>query len=751
MSLFVGTCVQVSSPCTAGSPKRGFAGGGIDNTLATNAGWFYHWGLDKPVAEYDANFVPMFWGDGSVTTANINKVLGYGDTTHVLGFNEPERSNQANMTVANAISRWQTLEAGFAGSGIKLVSPAVSDNGAGQQWLANFMNQADNLGLQVDAVAFHWYGVNNPNNPVGAANQFLNRVDSYHNTYNKPVWITEFAIHDWGGNYSDQAIREANQIFLENVIPGLEARNYVEGYSFYQWFSDAMLVEGPDKLPTIVGDAYIPSIGVGDTFDLAGQSQGDDRLYLKGGTVVNSGSVVNNAVRYLDAISGTSSLSGTSNWGITGEGTVQVRSGATLRKTGTNELLIRGKQVINNGILEVADGSLWLNRETTITGTGSMSLKPNGILTLGTTFDQGGIALAQPLDLRGGTIHSNAVQAGTHRMDNVGFLHATTTFKGDGHFTANGPLFAAAGAGSSGIVKQGSGELTLNAANTFQGTTTVADGKLTLGANGSIANSPTIEIESSATFDVTSRSNGYELQGQSLLLQGQVEGALQADDGSIITVTDSGSLITGDLSIADATLSIGGVGFNEMSPTPQSTTMNLQGNYTQNTEGLLQVDLLDPSQHDQLSVSDSAVLGGTLEVQAIQGFDADFGDLFTIVTADAGISGEFDSLVLPDLSPEKVFLIEYGETEVTLAVAGSPADFDLDGDVDGDDLSLWQTEFGTQAGGGFLEWQRELAMGPNATSYLQSVPEPHSLLCSLLFMSFILTQRQSSSLLHEAR
>lgn len=33
--------------------------------------------------------------------------------------------------------------------------------------MADFMNQATTQGLQVDAVAFHWYGVSNPNDPTG--------------------------------------------------------------------------------------------------------------------------------------------------------------------------------------------------------------------------------------------------------------------------------------------------------------------------------------------------------------------------------------------------------------------------------------------------------------------------------------------------------------------------------------------------------------------------------------------------------
>ena len=116
--------------------------------------------------------------------------LAIGGTPRYAGFNEPERSDQANMTVAQAISSWNTISNSFTGTSTNLVSPAVADTGGatgGQAWLASFMSQATAANLKVDAVAFHWYGVSTPDNPSGAASSFLSRVDSYHNSYGKPV------------------------------------------------------------------------------------------------------------------------------------------------------------------------------------------------------------------------------------------------------------------------------------------------------------------------------------------------------------------------------------------------------------------------------------------------------------------------------------------------------------------------------------------------------------------------------------
>jgi autotransporter-associated beta strand protein len=727
-------------PCLAGSSKRGFAGGGIDNVLATNAGWFYDWGLKKPAGDYDAKFVPMFWSGGSVNTANIEKIINYGDTTHVLGFNEPERTSQANMSVSAAIAKWQTLQAEISGTGIKLVSPAVSDDAAGRQWLANFMSQANLLGLQVDAVAFHWYGVNNPNNPVAAANQLLGRVDAYHNAYGKPVWLTEFAIHDWGGNYTDEAVRQANHTFLDRLIPGLEARSYVEGYSFYQWFSDAMLVEGSPRTPTVVGDAYIPSIESGQTLDLRGKDQGDDRIYLKGGAVVNTGMPAFAAIRHVDAIAGTSTLGGNADWGIAGPGSFSVRTGAVLRKSGTNQVSISGMTIANDGMVEFANGSTRLDGGTTFAGFGKLGLEPDAMVALGSPGDLAGVTLSQPIDLRGGVISSGIIRSGVHRMDNVVTVHATSTFSGDGILVVNGPLLAPVGGVGGGIVKAGPGTLRINADNSFRGTTSVIEGTLLLGASGFLSHSPVIEVKSAGSWDVSSHARGYLLDNQALVLQGQVLGSLHMLNDSTVAPTSSASVIAGDVTVSEGLVLIGGVGFNEVNTPGGSglavpTAMNIEGNYTQQAAGALAVDLLNPQSHDALRVGGAASLDGVLEVGRISEFAPQFGDSFVVLTAGGGVTGRFHSVLTPSLPAGQVFVIDYGSHDVTLRIAGSVADFDYDGDVDAEDFSLWQVSFGQDDRGDangdeladgrdFLAWQREFTGPVTAVIEASKVPEP---------------------------
>src|SRR5205085_11471411 len=151
------------------SSKRGFAdtGSNYNNLQATGAGWYYTWGTGAAnPGTFDAKFYPMFWNAPSQGTINNVKA---NNPAYVLGFNEPERSDQANMSVSAAINSWTTISNSFAGTSTLLVSPSVADTGGstgGQQWLANFMSQAKAANLKVDAVAFHWYDISTPTDPV---------------------------------------------------------------------------------------------------------------------------------------------------------------------------------------------------------------------------------------------------------------------------------------------------------------------------------------------------------------------------------------------------------------------------------------------------------------------------------------------------------------------------------------------------------------------------------------------------------
>ena len=95
-------------------------------------------------------------------------------TTWLLGFNEPDIPDQANLDVGAAIGAWKQYMQPYAGKdGIKLGSPAVSNAGGspghpqGLTWLKQFLQGCQ--GCQVDFLVVHWYGCTDVSCPSGCS------------------------------------------------------------------------------------------------------------------------------------------------------------------------------------------------------------------------------------------------------------------------------------------------------------------------------------------------------------------------------------------------------------------------------------------------------------------------------------------------------------------------------------------------------------------------------------------------------
>ncbi len=204
--------------------------------------WNYSWGMER-IEQQPANieFIPMAWG--AWNSDNFQKALNkyvvpkikQGLVKRFLGFNEPDKSDQANMPVDAALKYWPILEK----LGIPLCSPAcanplgdddTSNQGVGGSWMRQFMREAEKRGYRVDYIGVHWYGSPSPT-------FFKERMLKIYNAYGKrPLLITEFAVADWGvkrpadNKYSEKAVLD----FMKNVLPWMEKQNWIAGYA---WFS----------------------------------------------------------------------------------------------------------------------------------------------------------------------------------------------------------------------------------------------------------------------------------------------------------------------------------------------------------------------------------------------------------------------------------------------------------------------------------------------------------------------------------
>ena len=197
--------------------KKGWAGV-VENLVDPK--WSYDWD-NSTTSTRDTEYVPMRHNLNWNAYANINNKQ---NSTHALGFNEPDKADQANMTVATAIANWPNLLA----SGLRLGSPAPSDAGTGLTWLYDFMSQAEALNYRVDYVAVHFYKCD------WTASQYYNWLLGIYQTTGRPIWITEF---NNGANWcagTPPTLAE-NDTRIGEFIDMLDNAPFVERYAIYNW------------------------------------------------------------------------------------------------------------------------------------------------------------------------------------------------------------------------------------------------------------------------------------------------------------------------------------------------------------------------------------------------------------------------------------------------------------------------------------------------------------------------------------
>ena len=195
----------------------------------------------------------------------------------------------------------------------------------------------------------------------------------------------------------------------------------------------------------------------------------------------------------------------------------------------------------------------------------------------------------------------------------------TLLLRGAGNGVINGALNDN-GANIPALTMQGSGTWTLNAANDYSGATTIQNGTLALGSSATIANTPTILLQSNAVFDVSAIGGGFTLGGSQIL----------SGNGTVV-----GSLA-----------SIGAV-----SPGTSVGTLNFANSAALFGTTLMELDRTN-AQNADLIVASALTFGGTLTVTNI-GEELQAGDTFNLF--DGPIGGEFAVTNLPALASTNLF------------------------------------------------------------------------------------------------
>ena len=240
--------------------------------LESKSTWHYGWNFRKsalhpPSVEY----VPMIFGNPSPSTLTyLDSTYRAGDFTHLLGFNEPDAAEQGNVTVDQAIAAWPSMMA----LGIPLGSPAATN--AEGPWMTEFMSRAAALNYRVDFVTVHSY-------PGPNAVNFLAMLKRVHALYNKPIWITEFAVADWNASsttpnrFSEPEVLE----FMKTVLTALETPEYSFVHRF-AWFAKTNIT--PDDISPL-GKSLFYDVDGGLTY--LGQYYANHNLAVRRTAILN--------------------------------------------------------------------------------------------------------------------------------------------------------------------------------------------------------------------------------------------------------------------------------------------------------------------------------------------------------------------------------------------------------------------------------------------------------------------------------
>ena len=118
------------------SPKRGICYNSFSEVEMALVGpaisWAYNWGkktsneVATNMAQYDIDYCPMVWSGKPDIAAMQAFIAAHPNVKYLLAFNEPNLTDQANMTPVQAAALWQDVVDAAKVLNLNLVSPAMN-------------------------------------------------------------------------------------------------------------------------------------------------------------------------------------------------------------------------------------------------------------------------------------------------------------------------------------------------------------------------------------------------------------------------------------------------------------------------------------------------------------------------------------------------------------------------------------------------------------------------------------------------
>ncbi|WP_277372960.1 Ig-like domain-containing protein [Pseudomonas sp. AA-38] len=490
---------------------------------------------------------------------------------------------------------------------------------------------------------------------------------------------------------------------------------------------------------SIAGDGNLGTGGLtlaGSTLAITGATTIDNAIALTGNSTIDN----SNAVTISGAISGaydltktgvgTLTLSANNSYGATfvnagtlsvssdgnlGSGTVNLAAGTTLALTGAatidNAIVLGGNATVTAAANATLSGVV--SGAYTLTKAGASTLTLSGTNTYGaTTVSAGTLSVASDANLGNGTLTlaagSTLATSNATTIDNAIALSGNATVNTGADTTLSGVI-----SGGNNLTKTGAATLTLSGSNSYNGSTNVNAGTLSVAGDGNLgagslnlANGTTLLITGNTTIDNALALTGVATinAGAAATLSGVISGSgglTKTGSGSLslsASNTNTGSttvsagtlLVDGSTSSATtvangATLAGGGTLGGDVTVQNGGTlspgnggagTLTVNGNLTLDAGSTLALDINGTSAgtgYDQIVVNGNVdVSGATLSVT--HGYAAGNGEIYEVILNDAAdaIVGTFSGL-----SEGGTFNAAGNGTQLTTSYAGGTGTNDL--------------------------------------------------------------------------
>ncbi|CAH1801469.1 unnamed protein product [Owenia fusiformis] len=205
------------------SPKNYKCG---DTLAFNNVHWWYDWNL---YGNYHKNKhcsnkqgqgrIPMIW----TWSHRKNKLRFLSNSDKIiLGFNEPNFVEQANLLPEEAADLWMEIQEKLPD--VQLVSPSASTcvgsidkcNSGAVKWFDRFFKACKNCEIKYLATHAYWCD----------PNMTMKYLEALWRRYKKQIWLTEFAC-------PFKNTTEGQLEFMKAILPLFERAEYVYRYAWY--------------------------------------------------------------------------------------------------------------------------------------------------------------------------------------------------------------------------------------------------------------------------------------------------------------------------------------------------------------------------------------------------------------------------------------------------------------------------------------------------------------------------------------